>query len=101
MLFVLRLRYTATEEDAAPFVAGHVAFLERHHRTGTFLLSGQTVPTSDGGVILAHGPDLAAMERLTAEDPFVANGAAAYTITAVTPGRAHPALTEALTRPGD
>ena len=71
MLFVLRLRYAATEEDAAPFVPGHVAFLERHHGTGTFLLSGQTVPTSDGGVILAHGPERAAVERLAAEDPFV------------------------------
>ncbi|MFE1357579.1 MULTISPECIES: YciI family protein [Streptomyces] len=101
MLFVLRLHYTATEEDAAPFVPGHVAFLERHHGTGTFLLSGQTVPTSDGGVILAHGPERAAVERLAAEDPFVANGVAAYTITAVTPGRVHPALAEALAHPGD
>ncbi|MFB4197203.1 hypothetical protein [Streptomyces carpaticus] len=42
----------------------------------------------------AHGPEHAAVERPAAEDPFVANGVAAYTITAVTPGRAHPALAE-------
>ncbi|MCP2340804.1 YciI family protein [Actinomadura rupiterrae] len=93
MLHILRLTYTGSEAEAAPHVPGHVAFLERHHAAGTFLLSGQTVPTEDGGVILAAGDlDTAAARRLTEDDPFVRAGVARYEITTVDPGRVHPAL---------
>lgn len=96
MLHVLSLRYTASEREAEPYVAAHVEFLERHHRDGSFLLSGQTVPSAIGGVILAHGVDRATAERIAAEDPFVAAGVAEYTITTVDVGRAHPALATVL-----
>ncbi|MFI8905431.1 YciI family protein [Streptomyces albidoflavus] len=92
MLHLLRLHLTAPEEAVAPHVPGHVAYLERHHARGTFLLSGQTVPTEDGGAILAHGTDRAGIERIAAEDPFVAHGVAEYVITTLAPGRVHPAL---------
>jgi len=92
MLHLLSLRYTDSERAAEPFVAAHVAYLERHHGEGTFLVSGQTVPSSVGGAILAHGVDRAAVERIAAEDPFVVNGVAAYTVTTITPARIHPAL---------
>lgn len=52
MLHLLRLAYTDSEEAAEPHVAAHVPLLERHHAAGTFLLSGQTVPSSDGGLII-------------------------------------------------
>lgn len=53
MLHLLSLHYTVPEQAAEPFIPGHVAYLERHHQDGTFLVSGQTVPTSIGGVIIA------------------------------------------------
>ncbi|KAB8163875.1 hypothetical protein FH609_019740 [Streptomyces sp. 3MP-14] len=91
-LHLLALRYTASEREAAPHVADHVAFLERHHAEGVFLLSGQTVPTEDGGVILVAGVDRATAEAVAARDPFVRAGVARYTVTTVEPGRVHPAL---------
>ncbi|MBA9002174.1 YciI family protein [Thermomonospora cellulosilytica] len=96
MLHLLCLRYTGPEQEAEPFVAAHVEFLERHHRAGTFLVSGQTVPAAEGGVIVACGIDRAAAERIAAEDPFVVAGVAAYTITTIDPGRVHPALAAVL-----
>jgi uncharacterized protein YciI len=96
MLHLLVLRYTASEREAAPYVAAHVDFLERHHRDGTFLVSGQTVPSAHGGAIVAAGVDRAAVERITAEDPFVVAGVAGYTITTIDPGRVHPALADVL-----
>lgn len=96
MLHLLSLRYTGSEQEAAPYVAAHVAFLERHHRDGTFLVSGQTVPPSEGGAIVAAGVDRGTAERLTAQDPFVVAGVAAYTITTIAPGRVHPALADVL-----
>ncbi|WP_207944507.1 YciI family protein [Actinomadura rubrisoli] len=70
--------------------------LERHHADGTFLLSGQTVPSEDGGLILAAGVDRATAEKITTEDPFVEAGVGRYSITTVTPGRVHPALASLL-----
>jgi uncharacterized protein YciI len=96
MLHLLFLRYTASEEEAEPFVAAHVGFLERHHRDGTFLVSGQTVPPAEGGAIVDCGVDRGAIGRIAAEDPFVVAGVAKYTVTTIAPGRVHPALAGAL-----
>jgi uncharacterized protein YciI len=97
MLHLLMLRYTASERDAEPYIAAHVDFLERHHGDGTFLVSGQTVPSAHGGAILAAGIDRPTAERIAAEDPFVVAGVAAYTITTIVPGRVHPDLAGVLT----
>jgi uncharacterized protein YciI len=83
-------------QEAAPFVAAHVEFLERHHRDGTFLVSGQTVPSAQGGAIVAGGVDRAGAERIAAEDPFVVAGVAGHTVTTIDPGRVHPALADVL-----
>lgn len=92
MLHLLFLQYTGSEQEAEAFVAGHVHFLERHHREGMFLVSGQAVPSAEGGAIVACGVDRAAVERILAEDPFVVAKVAKYTITTIDPGRVHPAL---------
>ncbi|WP_240033055.1 YciI family protein [Micromonospora globbae] len=98
MLHLLLLRYTGSERDAQPYVAGHVRFLERHHQQGTFLVSGQTVPSTEGGAILAHAVDRETVQRIVAEDPFVVAGVATYTVTTIEPGRVHPALADLLGR---
>jgi uncharacterized protein YciI len=96
MLHLLSLRYMTSEAGAAPFVAAHVKFPERHHREGTFVLSGQTVPADVGGAILARWVDRAAVEQIASEDPFVKAGGGECSITTVEPGRVHPALAEVL-----
>ncbi|MDL4816987.1 YciI family protein [Actinomadura opuntiae] len=96
MLHLLRLEYTESEQAAEPHIKDHVAFLDRHHAVGTFLVSGQTVPSDDGGLIIAAGVDRATAEKISAEDPFVRAGVGRYTITTITPARTHPALTDLL-----
>ena len=88
------LRYTGTEEDAEPFVAAHVEYLNRNHAAGIFVLSGQTEPTEFGGVIVAVGVERRQVEAITAQDPFVVGGVGRYEIVSVRPSRVHPALTE-------
>ncbi|GAA2430396.1 YciI family protein [Streptomyces macrosporus] len=92
MLHLMMVEYTDSAEAAEPFVAAHVEYLERRHREGTFLVSGQTVPAERGGAIVACGVDRATAERIAAEDPFVVAGVARYEITTIDPGRVHPAL---------
>ncbi|MCK2212570.1 YciI family protein [Actinomadura sp. ATCC 31491] len=91
MVHVLLVRYTVPVAEVAPHVPGHVAYLERRHADGTFLLSGQTVPDDLGGVILAVG-DREHVEKAAAEDPFAVAGVAAYEIVTVEAGRAGAAL---------
>jgi uncharacterized protein YciI len=94
MLHLLLVEYTKSERDAEPHVRDHIAYLDRHHRSGTFLASGQTVPPGRGGAIVACGVDRDEIERITAGDPFVQAGVAAYTIVTIDAARAHPALAE-------
>lgn len=95
VLHVLLLRSVGRPEDADRYAADHVAFLERHHHDGTFLLSGQTVPDSVGEVIFAAG-SREQVERLVAEDPFVVAGVAEYEIVTVAPTRLHEDLADLL-----
>ncbi|MFC5824390.1 YciI family protein [Nonomuraea insulae] len=96
MLHVLFVRYTAPLDQVTPHVPGHVAYLERWHADGTFLLSGQTVPDDLGGVILARGAR-EHVEEVAAGDPFAVAGVAAYEIVTVDPGRGHEQLRELIT----
>ncbi|XVQ14442.1 YciI family protein [Spirillospora sp. CA-255316] len=91
-LHLLIVRYTGTEEAAEPYFREHAAYLDRHHAAGTFLASGQTVPAAQGGAIVARGIDRAEIEEITAQDPFVRAGVAAYTIVTIDAGRVHPGL---------
>jgi uncharacterized protein YciI len=100
MLHLLRLEYTGSEEAAGPHIEDHVAFLDRHHAAGTFLVSGQTVPSEQGGLIVAAGVDRATAEKIAEDDPFVRAGVGRYTITTIVPGRAHPLL-DGLLKPPD
>ncbi|MEV1044167.1 YciI family protein [Streptomyces sp. NPDC049916] len=79
-MFVLELTYTAPVERADALMEEHVAWLDAQYAAGVFIASGRKNPR-DGGVILAVGEDRAAIERITAADPFAAHGVCAYRIT--------------------
>ena len=74
-MFVIELTYTAplTAIDAA--MKPHVAWLDRHYKSRTFIASGRKIPR-DGGIILATCASRATLEAIVAEDPFVAGGLA-------------------------
>lgn len=95
VLHVLIVRHVAAPELVAPHVAQHVAYLERHHESGTFLLSGPAVLEEHGGVIVAHG-DRDEVERITREDAFVRAGVSTYEIVTINARRIHPALEDLL-----
>jgi uncharacterized protein YciI len=91
VIHLLIVRYVKPPEEVAPHVAGHVAYLDRWHREGAFLVSGESVPSDLGGAIVAVG-GRPAVEAIAAEDPFVRAGVARYEIITIEPGRVHPQL---------
>ncbi|WP_330241656.1 YciI family protein [Streptomyces sp. NBC_00525] len=79
-MFVLELSYTAPLDRVDAVLKDHVVWLEEQYAAGVFLASGRKNPR-EGGVIIAVGDDRAAIERLSATDPFVVQGVCAYRIT--------------------
>ncbi|MEU1230310.1 YciI family protein [Streptomyces sp. NPDC005828] len=79
-MFILELTYTAPIERVDALLDAHVEWLDAQYATGVFLASGRKNPR-DGGIILAAGVDRAEIEKITAADPFSAEGVCAYRIT--------------------
>jgi uncharacterized protein YciI len=78
-MFVIELIYKVDLAKIDAHMKEHVRFLNKHYAAGNFLVSGRKIPR-DGGVIVAVGPNRAAIERIIAEDPFVARGLAEFRI---------------------
>ncbi|KAM9866808.1 hypothetical protein ACIFOC_00129 [Leucobacter aridicollis] len=92
LMHILRLEYTGAESEAEPHITGHVDYLERNHARGVFLISGQTVPTEHGGVIIATGVSRREIEAISQTDPFVVAGVGRYTVTTFECGRVSSAV---------
>ena len=74
-MFIVELSYQVPLAQIDAAMKRHMAFLDRHYATGTFLVSGRKVPR-DGGIIVAAGSDRAELEAIVREDPFVSEGLA-------------------------
>ncbi|MFD8809192.1 YciI family protein [Streptomyces sp. NPDC059597] len=90
-MFVLELTYTAPLDAVDAAHAAHVAWLDEQYAKGIFLASGRKNPR-DGGIILAAGTDRAAVEEITAGDPFVTAGVCEYRVTEFVATKTAPGL---------
>ncbi|MCF4135788.1 YciI family protein [Streptomyces sp. Tue 6430] len=90
-MFVLELTYTAPLDAVDAVLPDHVLWLDEQYARGVFLASGPKVPR-EGGVILAVAEDRAAIEAITADDPFVLAGVCAYRVTEFEATKTAPGL---------
>lgn len=67
-----------THEDE-PLLAQHFAFMDQQYQHGLLVASGPREPRC-GGVIIARGDDLAAVERLLTSEPLAREGLATYAL---------------------
>lgn len=74
-MFVIELIYKAGLAAIDANMKAHVAFLRKYYDAGNFLVSGRKIPR-EGGIILAVADSRRELERIMAEDPFVARGLA-------------------------
>jgi uncharacterized protein YciI len=88
-MVVVTLTYRKPLEEIDALMARHVAWLRKHYKAGLFIASGRQVPRV-GGVILARSGDREALLQALERDPFVAGGAATFTLTEFTPSMAAP-----------
>ncbi|SMC21390.1 Uncharacterized conserved protein YciI, contains a putative active-site phosphohistidine [Andreprevotia lacus DSM 23236] len=90
-MFVVLLEFATNKSQAAHFMEGHKAWLQRGFDDGVFQLSGSVLPAA-GGAVLAHGVTRAELEQRVAQDPFVAEGVVGAKIIEIAPSRASEPL---------
>ncbi|GAB2529431.1 YciI family protein [Rufibacter soli] len=69
-MFLIELTYKGPFEEVEPFMAEHLAFVEKGYTSGHFLASGRKVPRT-GGLIFCKAASQAEVEELMQDDPFV------------------------------
>ena len=97
-MFVVLLRFSRNKTNAAQFMPGHKAWIQRGFEDGVFLLTGNLEPGTGGG-ILANDHSLADLQARVNDDPFVAEDVVRAEIIEITPGRTDERLTFLLSRP--
>lgn len=85
-MFIIFLRFTGDKARAPQFMEAHNAWVRQGFGDGVFLLAGG-LDAGQGGAILAHGTDAAALAARVAADPFVTEGIVTPDMHAITPGR--------------
>jgi uncharacterized protein YciI len=78
-MFVIELSYKVDLAEVDSHMAAHVAFLNKHYASGTFLISGRKIPR-DGGIIIAMGKSKEQIQAIVEEDPFHHHGLADFRI---------------------
>lgn len=86
-MFVIHVVYRKTLKEVDCYLEDHRAFLRIQYNCGNFIASGPCEPRN-GGVILARGNDLKAIQTIVAQDPFYIHEVADYKIT-----QFHPTMT--------
>lgn len=78
-MFLLLSRYVKPVEEIDRVLPEHRAFLDRHYKSGLFIVSGPQEPRV-GGVIVTADVPRSAIDAALAEDPFVREGVSEYEI---------------------
>ncbi|ATU92361.1 YciI family protein [Phyllobacterium zundukense] len=90
-MFIVSLTYVAPLDEVDAAIPAHVAFLEKHYATGTFLASGAKVPRT-GGIILANASSEEALREILSADPFHQKKLAYYDVQEFVPSRTQAGL---------
>ena len=85
-MFVVLLRFSKHKAQAAQFMEGHNAWIQRGIKDGVFLLVGSLRPNA-GGAILAHDTSFPELQARVNEDPFVAKNVVCAEILEISPAR--------------
>ena len=82
-MFIVQLNYRVALEEVDKYLQAHRDFLDAHYQSGLFLASGPMNPRT-GGIIIAMGNDIDALEQILQQDPYYLAKIADYHITAFT-----------------
>lgn len=90
-MFIANLTYIRPLEEVDALIPAHIAFLDEHYASGTFIASGRKVPRT-GGVILIAGSERRAVIDILDKDPFKKAGVAEYELLEFIPTKMQAAF---------
>ncbi|MGH1342305.1 MAG: YciI family protein [Nannocystales bacterium] len=90
-MFAILLEFSSQKSQAPSHMEGHNAWLQKGFDDGVFLMSGSLQP-GRGGVVLAAGEALEAVQHRVAQDPFVEHDVVKATVLEFSPSKADPRL---------
>lgn len=90
-MFIVFLRFSDNKANAGQFMADHNAWIAKGFDDGIFLVVG-TLEPKQGGAIIAHGVDRAAMEARVKDDPFVKENVVTAEIHEISPAKTDPRI---------
>lgn len=85
-MFIVFLRFSQNKSRAGDFMEGHNQWIRRGFEDGVFLMVG-SLQSGPGGVVIAQGVSLEALETRVNEDPFVAENVVTAEIHEIVPGK--------------
>lgn len=90
-MHIVLLKFAANKDQAPQHMDGHNAWLKKGFEDGAFVLAGSIQPRR-GGVLIAHGANLQALEQRISEVPFVVAGVVEAEILEISLSKADPRL---------
>jgi uncharacterized protein YciI len=90
-MFIVLLRFAENKGNAARFMSGHNAWIERGLDDGVFLLVGSLRPNR-GGAIVAHATSFSDLQSRVSADPFVVERVVEAEILEIAPAKADERL---------
>jgi uncharacterized protein YciI len=90
-MFVILLRFSTNRNAVSQWLDAHMSWLQQGFAHGVFIASG-SIRERQGGAILAHGLDVAALHQRVSEDPFVAHDVVSVEIIDIELSKTEPGL---------
>jgi uncharacterized protein YciI len=90
-MFIVLLKFSSNKANAAQWMEGHKAWLQRGFDDGVFMLAGSLKPNL-GGAVLAHRTTMDELQARVDADPFVAENVVSAEIMEIAPARADERL---------
>jgi uncharacterized protein YciI len=86
LLFIVSLKYKVPLAKIEEFFPAHIAYAERFHAEGKYIISGRREPRV-GGILVAANCTLDEIKEIVANDPYNINGIADFEIIDFIPTR--------------
>jgi uncharacterized protein YciI len=86
VLYIVSLKYKVPLVEADKVFPEHIAYIEKYHAAGKYIISGRREPRI-GGVLIAANCTRDEIENIVAEDPYNQKGIADFEIIDLIPTR--------------
>lgn len=86
ILYIVSLKYKVPLDEADKVFPEHIAYIEKYHAAGKYIISGRREPRV-GGVLIAANCTREEIEKIVAKDPYNQNNIAEFEIIDLIPTR--------------